>query len=113
MATKQSTIDFLLEQISPASFVTAKKMFGEYALYAHGRVVALVCDDQLFLKITPQGQAFAGACHEGRPYPGAKPCLLVTADRWEDRDWLSELFRITATNLPTPLKKSAKKRTSK
>jgi hypothetical protein len=28
-------------------------MLGEYALYLDGKVVALVCDDHLFLKLTP------------------------------------------------------------
>jgi TfoX/Sxy family transcriptional regulator of competence genes len=110
MATKQSTIDFILEQIFPADFVTAKKMFGEYALYADGKVVALVCDDQLFVKITPPGKALAGGCAEAPPYPGAKPCLLISGDRCEDREWLSQLFQITAANLPKPQKKPAKKK---
>lgn len=113
MATKQSTIDFLLEQISPADFVTAKKMFGEYALYADGKVVALVCDDELFVKITPPGKALAVDCDEGQPYPGAKPCLRVTADRWEDREWLSELFRLTTASLPKPQKNPPKKKTAR
>ena len=99
MATKQSTVDFILEQISPPAFVSAKKMFGEYALYADDKVIALVCDEQLFVKITNEGKAFLGNCEEGRPYPGAKACFLIAGESWEDREWLSELLRITAENL--------------
>ena len=93
----------------PAS---ARKMFGEYALYLDGKLFALVCDDQLFLKPTPAGRAHAPNLGEGAPYPGAKPCLLVTGDRWDEADWLSELVRITVAALPTPASKKPKARNS-
>lgn len=48
-------------------------MFGEYALYCDGKTVALICDDQLFIKPTVSGHAYIGAVAEGFPYPGAKP----------------------------------------
>ncbi len=38
----------------------ARKMFGEYALYVDGKVVALVCDDHLFVKLTEPGTKFVG-----------------------------------------------------
>ncbi len=77
MATKQSTVEYLLDQIAEAGAVTAKKMFGEYGVYCDGKMVALVCDDQLFVKQTPAGKAFLGDCPEKPPYPGAKPCFLI------------------------------------
>ena len=58
MTTKPTTIAYLIEQMGDA--VTAKKMFGEYCLYRDGKVVALVCDDQLFLKATLAGRALLG-----------------------------------------------------
>ena len=105
MATRQSTVDFLLEQMADAGLVEAKKMFGEYGLYCDGKIVALVCDDQLFVKPTAGGKALAGDCAEGSPYPGAKPCLLIPGDRWEDRAWLARLVRLTAAELPAGKKK--------
>ena len=56
MSTKQSTIDYLLDQLLGAGDVRARKMFGEYALYLDDKVVALVCNQQLFAKITPAGK---------------------------------------------------------
>ena len=48
-------------------------MFGEYALYCDGKVVALVCDDALYVKITEQGKVFAGNSYkEGYAYEGGK-----------------------------------------
>ena len=108
MATRQDIVDFILEQLSEVRDVSARKMFGEYAIYSTGKVVALVCDDQLFVKPTDAGRTFIGTVTEGEPYPGAKPCLLIAGDRWEDSDWLSELIRLTAKALPTPKPKPAK-----
>lgn len=81
MATKQSIVDFIIEQISEAGAVSAKKMFGEYGVYCDGKMAALVCDDELFIKITPGGKFFVGECPEKSPYPGAKPCLLISGDK--------------------------------
>ena len=60
MATSETTIGFLLDQLSNLPGVRARKMFGEYALYCGELVVALVCDDQLFVKITVPGKALVG-----------------------------------------------------
>ena len=75
-------------------------MFGEYGTYCDGKMVALVCDDLLLVKSTAGGRAFADGVGEAPPYPGAKPCLLIDADRWDDSDWLTELIKISAAELP-------------
>jgi DNA transformation protein and related proteins len=109
MASKQSTVDFILGQISSTHRVSAKKMFGEYTLYYDEKIIALVCDDKLFLKPTPQGKDFLGDCSEASPYPGAKPCFVIPNDKCEDTQWLSHLIQITANQIPVPKKKTAKK----
>lgn len=109
MATSQSTIDYILDQLRSLEGVRAQKMFGEYALYYGEKVVALICDDQMFVKITKAGRAFVGRSYqEGFPYPGAKPAMLMGADELEDSDRLSELIRITAEELPLPKPKRPK-----
>ncbi len=102
MSTSQSTADFILDQINLPS-TAVRKMFGEYALYYQGKVVALICDNTLFVKITPPGAEFAHDYYEeGFPYPGAKPALKISPEQVEDSEWLTELIEITAQNLPTP-----------
>ncbi len=108
MATTRNTIDFLLDQLSRAGEVSAKKMFGEYCLYLAGKPVGLVCDDQLYLKPTKAGQALLSLVVQGSPYPGAKPHLLVTPDQWEEREWLCDLVQATARELPLPKPKVRK-----
>lgn len=103
MATRQETADFLLDQLAALPTARARKMFGEYALYVDEKVVALVCDDQLFLKPTPAGHERLGpACPEGSPYHGAKPHLVPGADVLEDDERLVDLLRATAAALPVP-----------
>jgi TfoX/Sxy family transcriptional regulator of competence genes len=110
MATSQSTIDFLLDQLAGLPGIRARKMFGEYALYCGEKVVALVCDNQLFVKITPAGKALMGARYaEGQAYPGARPSMVVGAEEIEDADRLCELLRLTAAALPAPKPKGPRK----
>ncbi len=101
MATELGFVEFIVDQIADDCGITYKKMFGDYGLWSHGKIVALICDGQLFVKQTEGGRAFVGEIVEAPPYPGAKPSLLIT-DRIEDSEFLSELIRITYRELPAP-----------
>lgn len=110
MSTTQSTVDFILDQLRDAGNIRAKKMFGEYALYCDEKVVGLICDDTLFIKITRPGKKFVGKEYEeGTAYPGAKPSMLISGDKIENAEWLSELIRITEHSLPKPNPKKKNK----
>jgi TfoX/Sxy family transcriptional regulator of competence genes len=110
MATKQSTVDFILDQLASVDTVSARKMFGEYALYCNSKVVGLICDNTLFVKITDQGKAFVGQHYqEGHAYKGAKTSIVINGGLVEDREWLSKLIRITAENVSQPVKRNRKK----
>lgn len=109
MSTRQETIDFLVDQMSADENVLSRKMFGEYALYYDTKVIALVCDDQLFIKPTDKGRDFLVECDEHPPYPGAKLYFRVPEDKWDDAEWMSELVKITASELPYPKPKKAKR----
>jgi len=111
MASDQNFVDFVLDQIENAGEVTAKKMFGEYGVYSDGKIFALICDNQLFIKPTEAGRAFIGNVVEAPPYTGAKSSFLIE-DKIEDREWLSELVRVTVKELPDPKPKKKKKKTS-
>lgn len=104
MSSDAGQLEFILEQLASAGTVSWKRMFGEYGLYLDGKIVALVCDNQLFIKPTPEGRAFAGEIAEARPYPEAKPWLLIE-EQIDEPEWLGELLRITAAALPPPKKK--------
>lgn len=107
MGSSQEFVDFVLEQFEADCGVTARKMFGEYGLYSQDKMFAMVCDDRLFIKPTEGGRLLFDEPVEASPYPGAKPAWVIE-DRLEDREWLSELARVTARELPEP--KRRKKR---
>ena len=106
MSSNQSTVDFIVEQMAAAGAVSAKKMFGEYGVFCAGKMVAVICDDQLFVKPTSAGRAFLGTVQETPPFQGAKPYFLISGEQWDDSEWLSELIRLTSVELPLPKKKS-------
>lgn len=111
MASDQEFVDFIVDQMGDAGAVRSRKMFGEYAIYCNDKVTALVCDNQLFVKPTDAGRAFIGEVVEAPPYPGAKLSFLIE-ERFEDRDWISELVRITSAALPEPKPKKKKPKNS-
>jgi DNA transformation protein len=110
MATQPETVEFILDQLADLDGVRTRKMFGEYALYCRDKVVGLICDGRLFVKITAEGKAVVGDTYAEAPaYPGAKPSIAVAADVLEDADRLTELIRLTAEALPAPKPRKRKK----
>ncbi|MBU1043155.1 MAG: TfoX/Sxy family protein [Candidatus Omnitrophica bacterium] len=111
MASDLDFVEFVKDQIDPACAISFRKMFGEYALYSKGKVVALICDNQLFVKSTDAGKKYIGEYIEAPAYPGAKQSLLIQ-EQIEDREWLSKLIIITENEFPMPkpkVKRKAKK----
>ena len=108
MATDQKFVDYIVEQIENAGEIKAKKMFGEYGIFSDSKIFGLICNNKLFIKPTNAGREFIGDVVEAPPYPGAKPSFLIE-DKIENREWLSELVRISVEELPIPKVKKKKK----
>lgn len=87
-------------------------MFGGITLYSNGKVVGLICDNQLFIKPTEAGRAFIGDPVKAPAYPGAKLSFLIQ-EQIEDSEWLTELIALTEKELPKPKPKKKKKRKKK
>jgi len=107
MATDHDFIEYIMDQISELEETRYRKMFGEYALYYRDKVMGLVCDNQIFLKVTEAGKVFVTNPEYGKPYPGAKDSFLVT-DKLEDSDWLCELIKISEPEIIKPKKRKKK-----
>ena len=107
MASDQKFVDFVLDQIENAGEITAKKMFGEYGIFSNGKIFALICDNKLFIKPTEAGRVFIKNLVEAPPYPGAKSSFLIE-DKLDDREWISNLVRITLEELPESKPKKRK-----
>lgn len=109
MSTDAATAAHILDTVSGAGHVAIRRMFGEYALYCDGKVVALVCDNEMFVKPIPEARTLLPGAVEAPPYPGARPHLLV-GDALDDPDLMSRLVRAVADALPAPKPKKPKKR---
>ncbi len=109
MASDLTFVEYACDQGSDAGELSFKKMFGEYAIYLNEKIIALVCDNQLFLKPTKAGAEVLKNVVEAPPYPGAKAHFLIS-DNLEDRDLMSQLFKVTENELPSPKPKKPKKK---
>ena len=107
MPSDHEFVEYVLEQIDNAGEMTHRQMFGGHTLYCQGKVVALVCDGQLFVKPTEAGRSFIGDVVEAPAYPGAKMSFLIE-EQLDDRDWISQLIRLTEQSLPAPKPKKKK-----
>ncbi|SDE26157.1 TfoX/Sxy family protein [Rhodococcus tukisamuensis] len=111
MSTSKETVAYVLGQLEPLD-VRARAMFGEYGLYCDEKMVALICNDTVFVKPTAVSGDYLDASALAPPYPGAKDHLAIPGDRLEDTDWLHAFVQRTADVLPQP-KKKPKKPTSR
>ena len=97
MASHRDFVDYVAEQLREAGVIRAKRMFGEYGLYCDGIFFAVICNDQLFVKRTPQGEEAFPNLPKAPPYAGAKDYILV--EDVDDRDTMAALVRLTCLAL--------------
>jgi TfoX/Sxy family transcriptional regulator of competence genes len=80
---------------------TAKAMFGGYCVSIDEKVVGLVNDGRIFVKITPATDSLDGWADQAPAYPGANVSWRLPADSLiSDPDRVVEAFQVTAGALP-------------
>lgn len=97
MASHSDYVEYVVEQLRGAGSIRARKMFGEYGLYCDGTFFAVICDDQLFIKITPPGEMAFPDLPKAPPYEGAKDSFVV--EDVDNTTMAVELTRITCEAL--------------
>jgi DNA transformation protein and related proteins len=95
MVSDQSFVDFIIDQMGNAGTTSQRKLFGEHTIYCDGKVVALICKNQFFVRPTNKGRVSIGNVVESSPHPGEKPHFLIE-DTFENRDWIADLIKLTA-----------------
>lgn len=93
MASNPDFVEYVAEQLRDAGTIRSRKMFGEYGLYCNGVFFTVICEDQLFIKITPQGEAAFPKQPKAPPYDGAKDYFLM--EDVENRDMLTQMVSVT------------------
>lgn len=109
MASDLSFAEYVADQIRGAGNIVLKKMFGEYAVYCDGKVVALICDNQFFVKPTKAGRDFLGTVVEAKPYPSVKTLFFFIGDELDDSDKVARLVQVSWAELAFPKPKPPKK----
>ena len=97
MASHPDYVEYVVEQLRGAGRVRARKMFGEYGLIDIRIVFAVICDDQLFIKITPQGEAAFPDLPKAPSHEGASDSFVI--EDVDDPTMAVELTRITCEAL--------------
>ena len=100
MSTNKETVDFILETLGDNNRFSAKAMFGEYALYADQKVVGLICDDCLYIKILPASSRLRDICEQDSPYPGAKPYYLLEEGQLQQLNDIPSMLFDVAKSIP-------------
>lgn len=106
MATDTGFLDYVAEQLDLGSRLGHKRLFGEYALYLDGKVVAFACDNSLYLKPTAAAAQLAPQLPQQPPYPGARN-HPVADELLDDSERLRALLLAIAACLPTPKPRKA------
>ena len=93
----KSFVEFVIDQIQAVGNISHKYMFGGCAIYRNNKVVALICDNQLYIRPTAAGKMFIKTVVEKPPYRGTKPHFLI--EDVDDKEWLCDLIKITDKEL--------------
>ena len=99
MATDKQFIEELTEGLRE---VRVRPMMGDYVLYCRDKVVGDVCDNSLYIKITPASRELLSGTPEVPPYGGTKPFFLTEP---RDKAFLQKLLFAVADDLPLPAKR--------
>jgi TfoX/Sxy family transcriptional regulator of competence genes len=83
MASTQSFIEFVCDQIKGTGEITYKKMFGEYMIYVNAKPILLVCDNTVYIKMLNEIKEAMQNEETGEPYKGAKPHYILNVDNAE------------------------------
>ena len=104
MATSESYIRFVCDQLHEFPAVRYRKMFGEYMAYLNEKPILLVCDNTVFVKKLPEIEALMPNAECGFPYDGVKEHYVLDI---ENADLLLHLIPVleAATPVPKPKKK--------
>ena len=106
MASSPEFVRFVCEQLAGAGRIRCKRMFGEYGWYCDGKFMGVICDNQLFVKITPETERAFPDVPKAPPYEGAKDYFLM--EDIDDREFLAELVQATWEALPEPRRTGGK-----
>lgn len=106
MATGRRFVDHVIEQSGLSARLSARSMFGEYALYLDETLVGYCADNSLYAKYVPQTAAVLEGLPRQPLYPGSKPHALLD-ELLDEPQRLRELLLALHARLPPPVPRAA------
>lgn len=105
MASDQSFVTYVCDQLAGTGDIRSRKMFGDYMVYVDDRPVVLVCDNTVYIKELPVVEDLLREAERGCPYEGAKEHYILDIDgRMLSHEVIARLLPVT----PIPRSKSRK-----
>ncbi|MBO9577856.1 MAG: TfoX/Sxy family protein [Microbacteriaceae bacterium] len=101
MSTDPAQLARILAALDPLP-VTAKRMFGEYAIYLDGRLPAFITDGVLGVKVTSVADPALTPDLLGPIYAGSKDYWRIPDRLLADTAWLQELVMATTAVIDPP-----------
>ena len=106
MAGNSDFVQYIVDQCSGAGEIAVRKMMGDYCIYCSGVLFGLICDNNLYVKVTEAGEAVLEEVELRPPYDGAKDYFFV--GNVDDRDYLEDIIKATLPELLSPKARSRK-----
>ncbi|MHA1540355.1 MAG: TfoX/Sxy family protein [Alphaproteobacteria bacterium] len=76
-------LDYILELLEPAGYITSRRMFSGYGIYKNNVVFALIADGVLYFKVDDRNRADYES-HESAPFTYArKDGKVIALSYWE------------------------------
>ena len=97
MASNTDFVQYIIDQCSGAGEIAVKKMMGDYCIYCNDVLFGLICDNNLYIKVTDAGEAVLDEIDLRPPYPSARDHFYIS--NVDDRDYLEDIIRATLPEL--------------
>ena len=78
MACNPDFIQYIIDQYSGVGEIAVKKMMGDYSICCDGVLFGLICDNNLYIKVTEPGKVLLKEVILRPLYDGAKECLVLS-----------------------------------
>lgn len=105
MATSESFIKYVCDELNGIGNIRYRKMFGEYLVYINEKPILVVCDNTIYLKKLECIKDKMINSEVGYPYKGAKEHYILNID---DSKFSKEIIKEVESVTPVPIKKKEK-----
>lgn len=103
MATTETFIKYVCEQIEGVGIIRYRLMFGEYMIYVNDKPILIVCNNTVFVKKLEIIEDLMKNNEIGFPYKGAKEHYILDID---DIEFSKKIISMLEEVTPLPKKKN-------